>query len=98
MATHGAFGDYLAEAIRDRIVCGLSSESTQKHLLAEDDLTLAKTIEIAQGMEAADRNAVRLKGSSKLKIHEVTVGTRHCYRCGSDQHKGNDCRHKDNMQ
>ena len=46
-------------------MCGLRSESTQKRLLAEDDLTLAKTIEIAQGMEAADRNAVRLKGSSE---------------------------------
>ena len=97
LATHCAFGDYLAEAIRDRIVCGLRSESTQKHLLAEDDLTLAKTIEIAQGMKVADRNAVRLKGSSELKINEVTVGTRHCYRCGSDRHKGKDCRHKETI-
>lgn len=98
LATHCAFGDYPAEAIRDRIVCGPRSESTQKRLPSEDDLTLAKTIEIAQGMEAADRNAVGPKGSSELKINEVTVGTRHCrYRCGSDRHKGKDCRHKETI-
>ena len=33
LATHCSFGDYLAEAIQDRIVCGLRSESTQKRLL-----------------------------------------------------------------
>ena len=95
LATHCAFGDYLSEAIRDRIVCGLRSESTQKRLLAEDDLTLAKTIEIAQGMEAADRNAVRLKGNCELTINGVTTGTKSCYRCGSDRRKGKDCRHKE---
>ena len=52
LATHCAFGDYLSEAIRDCIVCELHSESTQKRLLAEDNLTQAKMIEIAQGMEA----------------------------------------------
>ena len=84
LAIHCAFGEYLSEVIRDHIVCGLHSESTQKRLLAEDDLTLAKTIEIAQGMEAAECNAVRLKGSSKLTINGVTVRTKPCYRCGSD--------------
>ena len=38
------FGDYLPQAIRDRIVCGLRSDSTQKCLLAEADLTLTNGI------------------------------------------------------
>ena len=76
LTTRCAFGDYLSEAIRDCIVCGLHSESTQKRLLAEDDLTLAKTIEIAQGMEVAERNTVHLKGSSELTINGVTVKTK----------------------
>ena len=50
------FGDHLTQAIRDCIVCGLRSKSTQKRLLAEADFTLATAIEIAQSMEAADRN------------------------------------------
>ena len=50
------FGDYLPQAIRDRLVCGLRSECTQKRLLAEADLTLTKALEIAQSMKAADCN------------------------------------------
>ena len=63
LATHCAFGNYLSEAIRDSIVCGLWNKGTQKWLLAENDLTLAKTMEIAQSMEAADQNTQKLKGS-----------------------------------
>ena len=33
LATHCAFGDYLSEAIRDHIVCGLRNEGIQKRLL-----------------------------------------------------------------
>ena len=94
LATNCAFGDYLSEAIRDRIVCGLRNENIQRRLLAEDDLTLAKTIEIAQGMEAADRTALRLR-SNELKINEVTMDHKGCYRCGSERHTGKDCRHRD---
>ena len=65
LATNCKFGYYLSQAIRDRLVCGLRSESTQKWLLAEADLMLAKALEIAQSMEAADRNTQRLKGSSE---------------------------------
>ena len=75
LATHCAFGDYLSEAIRDRIVCGLRSESIQKRLLAEPDLTLVKTIEIAQGMEAVDHNAQKLKGGDNLRVGEISQGT-----------------------
>ena len=87
LATHCAFGNYLGEAIRDRIVCGLCSESIQKRLLAETELTLSKTLEIAKGMEAADRNAQKLKGAegTSFRVSEVSVGTNSCYRCQSYQ-------------
>ena len=93
LATHCAFGNYLGEAIRDRIVCGLRSESIQKHLLAETELTLSKTLEIAKGMEAADRSAQKLKGAegTSFRVSEVSVGTNSCNRCGSDCHKPKDC-------
>lgn len=48
--------------MRDRLVCGLRSESTQKRLLSEADLTLARAVEIAQSMEAAHKNAQALNG------------------------------------
>ena len=37
----------------------------QKRLLAKNDLTLVKTMEIAQSMEAADQNAQKLKFKGK---------------------------------
>ena len=61
LSTHCEFGAYLDQALRDRLVCGLQSESIQKRLLAEADLTLKRATELALGMEAADRNAKSLK-------------------------------------
>ena len=59
LAIHCEFGDYLDQALRDRLVCGLCNEHTQ---LVEADLTLAKAVSLAQGMEAADKNAKGFKG------------------------------------
>ena len=70
LATHCKFGEYLSEALTDRLVCGLKSENTQKQLLAETELTLAKAIDVAQSMEATDRNAQQLKGND-LRVAQV---------------------------
>ena len=56
LATHCQFAGYLNEALRDRFVCGIRSEAIQRSLLTEKDLTLARAIEVAQGMEAAENN------------------------------------------
>ena len=40
------FGSFLNEALRDRFVVGMKSESIQKRLLTEANLTLAKALEI----------------------------------------------------
>ena len=40
LATNCKFGTHLEEALRDRFVCGLNNEATQKRLLIENDLTL----------------------------------------------------------
>ena len=44
----------------DRLVCGMKDPVTQRRLLAESKLTLAKALEIAQGMEAAAKQAQQL--------------------------------------
>ena len=62
LATHCAFEAYLEEALRDRLVCDLRSESTQKRLLSEANLTLPRAVEVAQSMEVAHKNAQALKG------------------------------------
>ena len=58
---HCAFGDTPNDALRDRLICGMRSESAQKRLLAESKLTFKKALELAQGMEAAERNAKALE-------------------------------------
>ena len=103
------FEAFLSDALRDRLVCGLNSASTQMRLLAEKDLTLAKAVEMAQAMEAAEINAQQLKG--RVEHHEEQVlpkcgkaevdrigrasGPFSCHRCGSRNHEGGECRFKD---
>ena len=45
----------LDETIRDRFVCGLRSEPTQRRLLTEKKLTLETAVNIALSMESADK-------------------------------------------
>ena len=42
------FGDSLSLMIRDRLVCGINDENTQRLLLAEKELTYNKALEIAR--------------------------------------------------
>ena len=56
--------DFLSTALRDRLVCGLRSESIQRKLLTEVDLTFDKAERIDVAMELAQRNAVDLQPSS----------------------------------
>ena len=60
LATHCNFGGYLDEALRDRLVCGLRSETTQRRLLTTADLKLSDAIEIAQGLETAEWDSAQL--------------------------------------
>ena len=45
--------EYLEDALRDRLVCGLRSEGAQRRLLATKNLTLPEAVETAFSMEAA---------------------------------------------
>ena len=70
LASKCEFKAYLEEALRDRLVCGLLSETIQRALLAEADFTLQRAIEVAQSMEAAHKNAQSLKGA-EFPVHKV---------------------------
>ena len=54
LASTCEFGDYLDQALRNRLVCGLKSGRMQQKLLTETSLSFKKAIEIATGMEAAE--------------------------------------------
>ena len=55
------FDGYLEDALQNRLVCGHRDESVKYWLLTEPKLTLAKTIELAQGMETAARDKQEMK-------------------------------------
>lgn len=67
--------------MRDRLVCGLRSETIQRRLLVEEDLTLKKAFETAHGMETASRRA------SKLQLSAKTVVTKDVQRLGTQTTK-----------
>jgi hypothetical protein len=56
-----AFRDHLDKVLRDYLFCRIRSEGKQKNP-RRSDLILKKAVELAQGMDAADRNARALKG------------------------------------
>ena len=103
IASRCEFGEYLTEALRDRLVCGLRSEPAQRKLLGEGgDLTLERAIEIAQMMESAKEQAQSLHGLSELAVGlgdkrriEPSAVSKTCYRCGKPGHLPAGCRFRE---
>ena len=89
------FWDFLSEALRDRLVCGLHSEGTQRKLLTEADLSLNRAYKIAQGMEAAQKQASELHASRVPEVRFVdtssTITKKSCFRCGKPGHLPEKC-------
>ena len=102
LASRCQFQDFLSEALRDRLVCGLQSEMILKALLSKADLTLDKALEISQGMEAAAKKSKELHGNhrsgsnSVLNVSGETPGGRGkpCGRCGRGNHNSSECKFK----
>ena len=98
LSTHCQFKDYLDDALRDRLVCGLRKESTQKRLLLEDKLTFTKAVETAQNIESVDKQTLEMKKETvdrSCLVHQVTSSNSTCYRCGKLNHTASQCRYKD---
>ena len=103
LSTECEYGDSLNEMIRDRLVCGVNDGRIQRRLLAEPDLTFKKAMEIAQAMEAADKNVQEIQGSAERDqhVHALWKGydkpqhAKECRHCGKRNHMEKDCRLKE---
>ena len=58
--------------LRDRLVCGINDETTQRLLLAESRLTYKKALEIATSQETASKNVQALRGLHSVHSHMGT--------------------------
>ena len=76
----------MEEALRDHLVCGITSSSTQRKLLAEKDLTLQKAIDIATMAEMSVLDHQQEATVSPLsKMHSVRYKNV-CSTCGKRGH------------
>jgi len=106
LTIHCNFGQYLQQALRDRLVCGLRCESTQKRLLEEDPLTFERAIQIATSMETAKKDMAQMRSpdnGTTADIHRLrarrneksTVRKRKeyspCISCGWRNHPSSIC-------
>ena len=98
----------LTSYIRDQIVDGCVSESLRVKLLAEPNLTLDRTLEIAQAREASESQAQSLSGKvfqtrvtsapqPRVSAQDSKNGKKTCSRCGKSGHLGHECRCSKNV-
>ena len=103
-----AFGEFLQEMLRDRIVCGINDPKIQRRLLVKPELTYKSAFHLAQSIATAEQNTNDLQSSRcepRTKPDDFYYTSRAvtqsrnqrrfvCYRCGGN-HKAPDCRFKD---
>ena len=100
LTTHCAFANFLDDALRDHLVCGLRSLAIQKRLLSEKELMLATAVKLAQSMEVAEANVTKLQsGEVSVPINRTEMAQlaakKMCYRCGGNSHGPGDCRFRE---
>ena len=84
------FGGYRDEALRDRLVCGITSQTIRRKLLGEADLTLKKAVDIAVGMELTDKEITQISAVQQVR----KVQLQECFRCGKHNHSPDKRFHK----
>ena len=83
----------------------MKDAATQRRLLAESKLTLAKALEIAQGMEAAAKQPQQLTSEISTPVDSIKFQNRRhverknqryeqtrCWRCNGQNHRASECR------
>ena len=67
------FGDFLGEALRDQLVCGIRSSNTQRKLLSEDR-SFNQAMQMALADEVADAEVKQIAPKHNVDSTENTVG------------------------
>ena len=93
LARNCQFVDFMKEALRVRLVCGLQNEAIQRRLLTEAKLTFAGALELAKAQKAAELQAKQYKDPD-IGVHKLSrtkfpeKDTREPYiHCGRRNHR-----------
>ena len=77
LAQECEFGDFLDQALRDRLVCGMEDETAQTKLLGEkDELTFEEALKIAVNYEASTKGQVEIgskKEHSSTAVNKIVI-------------------------
>ena len=82
------FETFLEEMIRDRLVCGVNSDSIQRRLLAEAELTLKQAIDLSVAMETAGQNLQKLSGGAERTTPASEPAVNRLQRAAPDRAQG----------
>ena len=97
------FEGTLDKMLRDRLVGGIDNVQIRRRLRQEKDLDFAKALEIAQSLEAVEKNEKTLQHErdadavlklSKPKRQDAPQKSQPCSRCGKSNHTAANCRFK----
>ena len=72
LSLHCNFGENLNDAVRDRLVCGLRSESIQKRLLSDTELEVKKAVALAVAMETAAKDSIELRNRGQREVNKLS--------------------------
>ncbi|XP_061705624.1 uncharacterized protein K02A2.6-like [Cydia pomonella] len=65
MSRHCEFGESLSDNLRDQFICGLRNDVIRQRLFAEDDtITFVEAVKLACSLEAAEKDAAAVEGST----------------------------------
>ena len=65
------FGDTLDNMLHDKLVWGIEDAGVQERLLAEDNLTFKKALDLAQALEVAAQDSKELSASTPATVYKV---------------------------
>ncbi|XP_038063231.1 uncharacterized protein K02A2.6-like [Patiria miniata] len=83
LASTCKFGQFLDDALRDRLVCGLTSNNIQKHLLTKDGLTFKAAVDLAKTLETAVKDLREFKNSPNadtVSVHALHRNAKQPYK------------------
>ncbi len=91
LSEHCQYGAVLDDMLRDRLVCGVNDSRIQRRLLGEEDgLTFKRAMDIATGMELAEKNVADLQQGATQSVADsfkqgATLPTVHKLQSGRQQ-------------